>query len=494
MAKITTIIDIGSNSMRMVVFKKTSRFAFHLINESKSKVKISQGSYENNGNLQQIPMQRAFEALRSFLDISKNLKSRKILCVATSALRDAPNKKEFLTKVSKELKLNIKIIDGQKEAYYGGVAALNLLALDDFVTIDIGGGSCEFAFVENKHILDTVSLKIGTVRIGELFFNHNNLDDAKKYIHNQIEQNKTTFDQYKKLFKNIVGLGGTARALTRIIIDKSKSPIDTIHGFRYKFDDEKDLFKHIIKAQTTKELKVLGVRKDRYDTIATGTFIFQTILEYFEVKHITTSGAGVREGVYLTDMLRGSNHIFPANFNISVRSLLDRFVDDEQQSKFLGANASKIFDILKPIHNLDDKYRSILVIASKLQLIGISLNVHKHEDHAFWYILHGLNYGFTHKQKALIATIAKFTTKSLPTKKDIKSFKSLLPDIQTIRFLNFMMTLNIILFKQFNNTKYQYKLENRTLTIIAPHNQYLVKQELDKMETIDNIQIVYKVG
>eukprot|EP01156_Anaeramoeba_ignava_P011210 Anaeramoba_ignava/a482346_8.p2 GENE.a482346_8~~a482346_8.p2 ORF type:complete len:102 (+),score=1.26 a482346_8:923-1228(+) len=92
MAKITTVIDIGSNSTRMVVFKKTSRFGFHLLNESKSKVKISEGCYENNGNLQEIPMQRAFDALKSFVEIAKNLKSNKILCVATSALRDAPNK------------------------------------------------------------------------------------------------------------------------------------------------------------------------------------------------------------------------------------------------------------------------------------------------------------------------------------------------------------------------------------------------------------------
>ena len=145
MAKITSIIDIGSNSMRMVVFAKTSRFAFHLINETKSKVKISQGAYENNGTLQQEPMKRAFLALESFLNISKNLKARKILCVATSALRDAPNKKEFLDKVKKELGLNIKVIDGNKEALLGGIAASNLLYQhNDFFTIDIGGGSTEF--------------------------------------------------------------------------------------------------------------------------------------------------------------------------------------------------------------------------------------------------------------------------------------------------------------------------------------------------------------
>ena len=99
MSKVTTIIDIGSNSMRMVVLQKSSRFAFSLINETKSRVKISEGCYENNGNLQDIPMQRAFESLKSFLNISNALKSRKIMCVATSALRDAPNSKVFISKM-----------------------------------------------------------------------------------------------------------------------------------------------------------------------------------------------------------------------------------------------------------------------------------------------------------------------------------------------------------------------------------------------------------
>ena len=126
MSKVTTIIDIGSNSMRMVVLQKSSRFSFSLINETKSRVKISEGCYENNGNLQDIPMQRAYESLKSFLNISHALKSRKIICVATSALRDAPNSKVFISRVQKELGLNIKVIEGEKEAYYGGVAALNL--------------------------------------------------------------------------------------------------------------------------------------------------------------------------------------------------------------------------------------------------------------------------------------------------------------------------------------------------------------------------------
>jgi exopolyphosphatase/guanosine-5'-triphosphate,3'-diphosphate pyrophosphatase len=484
MAKVTTIIDIGSNSMRMVVLKKTSRFAFHLINESKSKVKISEGCYASNNNLQEQPMQRAYDALKSFLKIAKNLKSRKIICVATSALRDAPNKSVFISRVSKELNLNIKIIDGKKEAYYGGLAALNLIDCDDFTTVDIGGGSTEFAVIDDNNIQKTVSLKIGTVRIKELFFNNDDLEGAKNYIISELKA-------IDMKLPTIVGLGGTARALSRVVVKNTNYPLDILHGFEYEVSKNIHLFDSIINAQSTKELKSLGVAKDRYDTIAVGTFIFKTILEYFEVKKVITSSAGVREGVYLNDLLKTSNYKFPANYNVSVRSMLDRFVDDDTMSGYLGNNGHKIFDALTPLHNLDKKYRSILVIASKLQQVGISLNFYKSADHTFWYILNGLNYNFTHQDKVLIATIAKFTKRSLPQKKDIEQFKELLPDIESIRWLNFMMTLNISLNSEFSKVKYEYCLdqENSILNIKANDDQYLVRRALAKIRVPTKISL-----
>ena len=475
MAKITTIIDIGSNSMRMVVFKKTSRFGFHLIHESKSKVKISEGCYKNNGNLQDKAMVRAFKALTSFLSISKNLKSRKILCIATSALRDAPNKKEFLSKVSKELKLNIKVIDGLKEAYYGGVAGLNLLDCNRFTTLDIGGGSTEFAFVDNNKIIDTISLKIGTVRIKELFFDKNDLDDAKLYILSELNKIDKSLDI-------IVGLGGTSRSLSRIILEQDNYPLDILHGFTYEVDNYKQLFDNLIKAKTHKELKLLGVQKDRYDTVAVGTFIFKTILDYFNVKKVITSSVGVREGVYLSDILRTTRHIFPSNFNVSVRSLLDRFIDDEQQSAYLGNNIKKIFDALQPLHNLDLEYKHILVLSSKLYLVGLSLNFDKNENHSFWYILNGLNYGFSHKDRLLIAILTKFTKKTLPKRKDYQEFEELLPNLSIIEWLSFMMSLNISLNSEFSKEKYEYILENNILTIKSKKEQYLVNRALSKIE------------
>ena len=486
MSKVTTIIDIGSNSMRMVVLQKSSRFAFNLINETKSKVKISEGCYENGGNLQEIPMQRAYESLKSFLNISTALKSRKIICVATSALRDAPNSKVFISRVQKELGLNIKVIEGEKEAYYGGVAALNLLHDNTFITMDIGGGSTEFSFIRDGKIEKSISLNIGTVRIKELFFNKDDIEGAKKNI---LDNLKKIFELGIEIPKKVVGIGGSIRAFSKIVMAKNDYPLDILHGYTYNVKDEVSLFNKIINARNNDDLKSVGVKKDRFDTIKEGTFIFKTILDELNIKEVVTSGVGVREGVYLTDLLRNSNHKFPENFNVSVRSLLDRFQIDEKQSAYLGSNAGKIFDVLKPMHNLDDKFRTLLVIASKLHSIGSTLNFYKSNDNAFDFILNGLNYDFLHTSRVVVAHTIKFSKKSLPSKSDILKYQELLPSLEVMQWMSFMISLNIAINQDLSRPKVEYVLNNNTLEIDLSNKSFLIQSNIDKLESPEDLII-----
>lgn len=486
MSKVTTIIDIGSNSMRMVVLQKSSRFSFSLINETKSRVKISEGCYENNGNLQDIPMQRAYESLKSFLNISHALKSRKIICVATSALRDAPNSKVFISRVQKELGLNIKVIEGEKEAYYGGVAALNLLHDNTFITMDIGGGSTEFSFIRDGKIEKSISLNIGTVRIKELFFNKDDIEGAKKNI---LDNLKKIFELGIEIPKKVVGIGGSIRAFSKIVMAKNDYPLDILHGYTYNVKDEVSLFNKIINARNNDDLKSVGVKKDRFDTIKEGTFIFKTILDELNIKEVVTSGVGVREGVYLTDLLRNSNHKFPENFNVSVRSLLDRFQIDEKQSAYLGSNAGKIFDVLKPMHNLDDKFRTLLVIASKLHSIGSTLNFYKSNDNAFDFILNGLNYDFLHKSRVVVAHTIKFSKKSLPSKSDILKYQELLPSLEVMQWMSFMISLNIAINQDLSRPKVEYVLNNNTLEIDLSNKSFLIQSNIDKLESPEDLII-----
>jgi exopolyphosphatase / guanosine-5'-triphosphate,3'-diphosphate pyrophosphatase len=482
MAKVTTIIDIGSNSMRMVVCKKSSRFGFSIINETKSRVKISQGSYTSNSYLQESAMKRAYDCLESFLDISKSLKSRKIFVIATSALRDAPNSKEFLSKVSKNLRLNIKIIDGIKEAYFGGIAALNLLFIKDFMTIDIGGGSTEFCFVKNRKIEKSISLDLGTIRLHELYFNKNDIKGAKNLILDQLDN---ILEYTNDIPKTIVGIGGTIRALSKIVLKKIDHPLDILHAFEYNIKDIRPILLDVLDIKDSKDFKKIGIKKDRYDTILEGSLIFNTILEKFEIDNIITSRAGVREGVYLNDILRTSNYRFPNNFNVSVRNVLDKFQIDDKQNGYLGKNIAKIFDILNKDFKIDQEYKRLLIIASKLHCICITLDM----SNIFDFILHSLKYDFSHSSRVLVAYLIKYSKKSLSNSVDIEKYKRLLPDIKVLEYLTFIMNLNLILASDFRKTSYTYVYEDDILKIYNENISYLVKTNIDKIDLPNSIKL-----
>ncbi len=487
MAKRTAVIDIGSNSLRLAVYEKTSRFAFHLIYECKSKARISEGSYLNGGYLQEVPMQRAFETLKEFSKIIKNLKCKKTLCIATSALRDAPNKSVFINRVKKELSISIKVIDGEKEAYFGAVAANNLIYKQKCaITVDIGGGSSEFALLKDNNIIKVYSLKIGTIRIKELFLNENKIKEAKEYIKKELKKLKKELQ-----CDTLIGIGGSIRAISKTLIPRNY-PIYTLHSFEYEV---KSNFKKIQKLYTQtnpKDLRKLGVKKDRLDTIREGALIFSTILEYFNIKKVITSGVGVREGVYLCDLLRNSNHKFPPNFNVDVRNLRDRFSYFEKADNFTANTAKKIFDILKPIHSLNDKYKNLLAISAKLSSIGISINFFSNNKNAYYLILNSLNYGFSHKEKAIIALIVKYQGKKLLSKEDLKFYSPLFCDKDTLNALSFMLSLSKCLTKRLQKEKLEITFDNKKLTIFSNEELYLSKECCKKLENPFDIKIEIK--
>ena len=477
MAKRTAVIDIGSNSARMVVFEKSSSYAFHLVKEIKSRIRIGEGAYENEGTLQNIPMQRAYNALEDFCHIIKNLKCNKTFCVATSALRDAPNAKIFIKKIKKELNLNIKIIDGKKEAEFGALASLNLLKpIQNATTIDIGGGSTELACIQDGKIIDTISIDLGTVRLKELFFDKTNeFDEAKKFIEKKLENLPKHFKS-----KTIIGIGGTIRAFSNIVMDKMNYPLKTLHGFEYNIEEYKYLLKQITTADVL-ELKEYGVRKDRYDTMREGCAIFNALIEQLEVKDVITNGAGVREGVYLQDLLRSSNQRFPANFKVSEKSLSDRFISDTKESLHVSKTALKLFDALEYIHQIDPLYKKELRVAAKLYNIGRSLSFYQEHLHSFYFLTNNLNYNFSHQQRVLIALLVKYHTKKLPSFEDVKAYEMLLPKIEVVNWLSFIISLAKCLNANFSNAKLEFCYENHTLTIKSSQKLYLAKECIKKL-------------
>jgi len=406
MAKRTAIIDIGSNSARLVIFEKTSHYGFHLICEQKSKVRMGEGAYEREGNLQPTAIKRAFLTLQSFKHTIEKFQAHKIICVATSALRDAPNSDIFVQWIQKELGFSIKIIDGNKEAAYGAIAAKNLLPVQSGITIDIGGGSSDMALIENSIIIDTYSLDLGTVRLKELFsdqkLSRKEINKkAKAYIAVELEKLPTHFRHTLA-----IGIGGTARSLSKGIMKHSKHPLDKLHAFSYAIDTFND-YLHAIPTSSAKALKQFGLKKNRFDTIREGTLIFNEILSAIGAHTVMTSGVGVREGVYLEQALKEENFSYPKDINPSITSILDRFkpyVTIEKRKKNTLDIASSLYFTLQSEINDQSQYESALSAALKLSSIGNTLTIYKTHQTAFYIAMQELNYGYTHKEMILIST------------------------------------------------------------------------------------------
>lgn len=487
MAKRTAIIDIGSNSARMVVFEKTSRFGFHLIKEIKSRVRVGEGAYERGGVLQEVPMQRAYDTLKEFVQIAKNLKCKKSLCVATSALRDAPNANTLINRVKKDFGLHVKVIDGKKEAYFGGVSALNLLApINEATTIDIGGGSTELAKIKDGRVIDTISLNVGTVRLKELFFDtkkpNEELFSFLDEIILQIPPNFTS--------KTVFGIGGTLRALSSSIMEKEEYPLQTVHGFKYEFEEYKEYIKDIATSSVL-GLKSYPFKKDRYDTIREGCSIFYKIAKALHVKNVVANGAGVREGVYLCDLLRGQNHRFPVNFNPSVKSLMDRFAQNPKDNIYVSKKAVELFDTLKPLHGIDDVYKYDLAIAGKLYNVGQSLSFYQYHTHGYHFILNNLNFGFTHNQKMLIALLVKYHSKKLPKFSDLSEFDRVLPDDKVVNWLSFILSFAKSLNVNLNQNRCSFTYDNNTLHVNSNQSMKLAKEAVKKLIKPASFAIIF---
>ena len=475
MAQCTAIIDIGSNSMRMAVVQKTSRFAFHIIHEVKSSVRLSEAAYTNNGHLQKSAMDRTASALGEFLLIARSFKARKILCVATSALRDAPNATEFITRIRQEHSLNIKVIDGAREAYLGGMACANLLPPMNAISVDVGGGSSEFAQMNNAKVEKMFSLNIGTVRLKELFMDHGDIEGAVRYIDDAL--NTLPFESTQTL----IGVGGTFRALTRSLMKKEQYPLKKLHGYPTT-KEAFETFTNAIMEASPKKLKSLHIKPDRFDTIKPGTLILQRIAHHLNAQMLICSGVGVREGVYLSDLLRNAKDQFPQNYNPSLRYLLDSYATFSNHSVECSALAKRLFTLMHTHLDLPQSYRTELVMAAKLLPIGLGVRYYAYQKHSHYLALNALDYGLTHSQIALVSHLLLF--KKGHTSSDLipkNSYGTLLPVHKTVNALYTILWLSHILLAQRSSAQsLTLSFSDGQLTV-SGKDLYLAREQLKNL-------------
>ncbi len=467
MAKITAVIDIGSNSITLKIYKKTSRLAFYELHRLKYKIKIGEGSYENGGVLQTAPMQRAFEALKDFSYIIKAYKARKTLCVATSALRDAPNKKEFIKRVDCELGIKIKVIDGDKESEFGAISAINLLPkMDTFTTIDIGGGSTEFAKVVDGKVVKTTSLQLGHVRLSEKFKSES---EKLEYIESELDKLDDDFFN-----STVVAIGGSARELSKFIQKKEGYPLKCLHGYRYDFKNDKKYLEELLEYDEKKLKKYIS--KSRIDSIKDGDLIFLKSLEKLGCCKVIVNQKGLREGVYLKDLLRSFNSKFPANFDLNLKVIEDRFIETPKVNNYLKRVALSFLDAILE----DNEFKKEIAFCAKV------LNI---LDFNFYSWIEYLDFGITHEKKVLIAYLLhSFNEKELDEEL-YEKYILLLPSFDIVKKLFYLLELVDIIGKNMLIQKFDIVKSDNIVEIVL---EDISSMSIDEIERLDN-PTIYKI-
>ena len=412
------VIDMGSNSFRLVVFQYEPGSWWSLADEIREGTRVSAGMGEK-AVLQPEPMDRALHTAAVFSSFLRASGVERVDAVATSAIRDAANQDELLDAVRERTGLEVRVISGAEEAWYGYLAIANSLTLTDGFGIDLGGGSVQLMRIADRRLEEAASVRLGSVRVSEAF----------------LEGEKTTGKQIKALRKHLArtlsefewweggdgqrlaGIGGTIRNLATAAQKSLELPDVDVQGFLLTRDVLEELIELLASKPVAKRGSVGGIKPDRGDVILGGALVLAGAMEHGGFDAVEVIEAGLREGVFFERLLEDRDPPLLEDVRReSVINLAHRFRTDDEHVEHVARLSLEMFDALEEadLHELGDWERELLWAACMLHDIGVTIDYDDHHRHSHYLILNAGLPGFDPRELELIALIARWHRKGDP--------------------------------------------------------------------------------
>ena len=441
MNNLLTAIDIGTNSFHLVVVRIDSKGGFKILDREKDVIRLGK-SPKDMKYISDEAKDRAVECLKRYKLVAKSFKS-KIRAVATSAVREALNKEEFIDDIYMKTGIKIEVVSGFEEArliYLGVLQALPVFN-KKILLIDIGGGSTEFLVGEKGEVIFADSVKAGAVRLTEGFpkingFNKKSIEEARIYARSLIHPVVRRVKEYE--YETVVGTSGTITNIGSIIYNKVNDSDENdflLNNYSYRKSDLKEIVELIIKSRSVENLKKInGLDPQRADIIIAGAIILEQIFELLDIKKITISNYALREGIILDSINKDSGY---HNLNTDIRrksilSLAKQCNSDEIHCTHVLKLALKLFDFISlnyPGFNLSLQDRELLESAALIHDIGHSISHNQHHRHSYYLIKNSELLGFNFEEIDIIANVSRYHRKSHPKIKH-ENFSRLSSDAQ----------------------------------------------------------------
>ena len=432
--KVRTVaaIDVGTNSTHMLVASvDVALGTFSIDLAEKSNTRLGERDPET-GELTPEAMTRGLESLRRFRELAVSHQVEQVVVAATSAVREAPNGRDFLQTIKDELDLDVDLVSGPEEARLIYLGVLSGMPFGDrpHLVLDIGGGSTELILADGRDARALTSTRVGAVRLQRDFvkddpippqrrsflqaFIQGSLEPAVDKVHRRIKPGETPV---------LVATSGTAMAIGALAASEDDRPPLKLHGYKVSRQRLNRVVDRLAVMTPEQRRGLAAINDRRAEIIVPGSLILQTTMQMLGVDELVLSERALREGLIVDWMLRHGLLEDRFSFQSSIRQRtvvhqVQRFAVNQARAERVASHALTLYDSThKTLHRDDGSGRDLLWAAAMLHACGQHINLSAYHKHSWYLIRHGELLGYSESEHLMIAAIARYHRRSLPKKR-----------------------------------------------------------------------------
>jgi exopolyphosphatase/guanosine-5'-triphosphate,3'-diphosphate pyrophosphatase len=417
-------IDIGTNSIRLVVAEVQPDGSYRVLDEEREMTRLGRGLYRD-GRLGDAPMEQSLQALGKMKAIAEGFGVGDLRAIATSAVREAGNGRDFVREAWRRYRVRVEVVAGDEEARLAFRSVTRHYDLDDRLTsiVDIGGGSTEVILAAGGLVEQVVSLPLGAVRLAEHYCKSDPLKPKHwRALRRAIDQRiKDAIGEPAFAAEVMIGSGGTFTNLAEMAQAERDGKVTHARDYPLSRAEVTRLLARLRETPLEVRRQIPGLNPRRADIIVAGAAIVARLTKRLGTQRVLVNDRGVRDGVLLSmiDDLSGvtpASRAQPPDRLESARRFARKCRSNERHCEQVARLAAGIFDALSDAFAMPAAASDILRAAALLHDIGYLINHERHHKHAYHLIMHGDLRGFSAREIELIANVARYHRRAFPHK------------------------------------------------------------------------------
>lgn len=408
------IIDLGSNTARLMVMRYRAGHHYQHLDELREVVRLSEGMGAS-GILRAEPFERGLQALRTFRSYLDANAVDDVRATATSAVRQARNGEAFVVAAKEGTGVALEVLSGEEEARFGALAVANSLDVADAVVFDLGGGSIQLSHLRGRHFAGGASLPLGAVRMTEAFLKADPpdgraLEALRRHVREELAPQLAGLPEDLP----VVGMGGSLRNLANVVQARAGYRPELLHGYRLERVALDALVGELAAMPVVARRNVKDLNRDRADIIVAGGVVLSETLAAMGADVVTISGQGLREGLFYPYLFPEGDHLASDVRDFSILNLMREYYDNPAHNDHVRLLALELFDQTAPLHGLGAEARALLRAAALVHDIGMAVDYYAHHKHGMYLVMGRALPGFSHREQVLIALLVRYHRRGSP--------------------------------------------------------------------------------